>query len=388
MYRIAIIGFGVVGQGFAEILLKQRERLAREHGFECSVVAVSDVNKGSVYDPKGLDLARLLALAKDGRIAAYPGAATGWNALETIKKSNADVVVEASYTNIKTGEPAYSHFKAALESGKHLVTTNKGPTALFFKELSALARAKGVRFRYEGSVMSGTPVLNLNEFCLAGNEIREIRGILNGTTNFILSNMETGKSYAEALKEAQDLGFAEAVPDADVEGYDAMAKVIILAKAVMGADINVADVDRVGITRITIDDVNAAKAEGKRWKLIGRVARDGASVRASVRPEKLPLADPLAGVMGATNAATFRTDLMGNVTIVGAGAGRIETGYSVLVDLLAIHKFGPAGRRGPAAAKKPAARATKKTPKKTSKKPAKKAARKAPKKAKKTARKR
>ncbi len=350
MHKLAIIGFGVVGQGLAEILLRRRQQLKAQYDFEFSIVAVSDVNKGAAYDPKGLDLELLLALAKENKIWQYPGAVTGWNALDTITKSNADIVVEATYTNIKTGEPAYTHFKAVLESGKHLVTTNKGPTALFFKELTALAKRRNVQFRYEGSVMSGTPVLNLVELCLAGCGVKEIRGILNGTTNFILSNMETGKSYAEALKEAQDLGYAEAVPDADVEGFDAMAKVIILAKAVMGADVAVADVDRTGITKISVEDVAAAKAEGKRWKLIGRVAREGAGVRASVRPERLPLADPLAGVMGATNAATFGTELMGDVTIVGAGAGKIETGYSVLVDLLAIHRISSIEKHAAAAA--------------------------------------
>jgi homoserine dehydrogenase len=380
MYRLAIVGFGVVGQGLAEILLKHKTRFKEEHGFEYSVVAVSDFVKGAAYDPKGLDIAKLLALAKEHGISKYPGAITGWNAVDTIAKSNADIVIEATYTDIKTAEPAYTHFKAALKSGKHLVTTNKGPTALFFREVAALAKSAKVQFRYEGTVMSGTPALNLAELCLAGNEIREIRGIVNGTTNFILTNMEKGKSYADALKEAQDLGFAEAVPDADVEGFDAMAKVIILAKAVMGADIKVADVDRTGITKITLDDVNSAKAEGKRWKLIGRVAREGAAVRASVRPEKLDVADPLAGVGGATNALTFSTDLIRNVTIIGPGAGKIETGYSILVDLLAIHRTAPAAR--PAAAKKTA-------PKKAAKKPApKKASKKAPKRApKKTAKK-
>jgi homoserine dehydrogenase len=339
MQKIAIIGFGVVGQGLAEILVRHAARLREQHGYECTVVAVSDFVKGSAFDPKGLDLAKVLELAKSNDISRYPGAQTGWVALDTIKRSNADVVVEVTFTNIKTAEPAYSHFRAALESGKHLVTTNKGPTALFFRELSALAKAKKLEFRYEGTVMSGTPALNLAEQCLAGNEIREIRGIVNGTTNFILTNMEKGKSYAEALKEAQDLGYAEAVPDADVEGFDAMAKVIILAKALMGADIGVADVDRTGITKITLDDVNAARAEGKRWKLIGRVAREGVAVRASVKPEKLDLADPLAGVGGATNALTFSTDLIRNVTIIGPGAGKIETGYSVLVDLLAINRL-------------------------------------------------
>jgi homoserine dehydrogenase len=397
MYKLAIIGFGVVGQGLAEILLKNKGRLGKEHGFEFSVVAVSDFNKGSAYDPKGLDLATVLELAKTNAISQYRGAQTGWDALDTITKSNADVIVEATYTNIQTGEPAYSHFRAALEAGKHLVTTNKGPTALFFHELASLAKQKNVLFLYEGTVMSGTPALNLARLCLAGNEIKEIRGIVNGTTNFILTNMEKGKSYAEALREAQALGYAEAVPDADVEGFDAMAKVIILAKAVMGADIAVSDVDRTGITKITLQDVETARAEGKRWKLIGRVAREGGVVRASVKPEKIDVADPLAGVGGATNALTFSTDLIRNVTIIGPGAGKIETGYSILVDLLAINRFETIEKRAAAvmaskavakaraaamkaekAAEKTAKRAAKKV--KASRKPARRAARKAAKK--------
>jgi homoserine dehydrogenase len=169
--------------------------------------------------------------------------------------------------------------------------------------------------------------------------VSEIRGILNGTTNFILTNMEQGKSYEAALKEAQELGYAEAKPDADVEGWDALAKVVILAKSVMGADVGINDVDRTGITGITLDDIEQAKKEGKRWKLIGKVIRDGNTVRASVKPEKVKLTDPLASVGGATNALTFVTDLMGEVTIVGAGAGKTETGFSLLVDLLNIHRM-------------------------------------------------
>ena len=394
MYRLAIIGFGVVGQGLAEILLKNGGRLKKDYGFDASVVAVSDFNKGSAYDPKGLDLARLLELAKTGKISEYPGARTGWDAIDTIKNSNADVIVEATYTNIQTGEPAFSHFRTALEAGKHVVTTNKGPTALFFRELASLAKQKKVHFRYEGTVMSGTPVLDFAELCLMGNEIKELRGIMNGTTNFILSNMEKGKSYADALREAQELGFAEAVPDADVEGFDAMAKVIILAKAVMGADITVADVERTGITKITLADIEAAKAEGKRWKLIGRVVREGTGVRASVKPEKLDLAEPLAGVMGATNAITLRTELLGNVTIVGPGAGKIETGYSLLADLLIIHRLRSEEARGTAAAARVkaaaprrAAKAARKAARKTAKKASKRPARKAPQKAKRAAKK-
>jgi homoserine dehydrogenase len=340
MYKLGFIGFGVVGQGLAEILERKREELKKQHGFEYKIVAVSDFKKGSALSPDGLDPAKLLELAEKDRISDYPGARAGLDALDTIKESDADIIIEASYTDIKTGEPAYSYFKAALESGKHVVTSNKGPTALYLRELAALAEKNGVQFLYEGSVMSGTPVLNLCRLCLAGNTISEVRGILNGTTNFILTNMERGKSYEAALKEAQQLGYAEAVPDADVEGYDALAKVVILARGVMGADIGVGDVDRTGITGITQKDVETARKEGKRWKLIGRVSRQGGKVRASVKPEKLDLKDPLAAVGGATNALTFVTDLLGEVTIVGAGAGRIETGYSLLVDMLTIHRMG------------------------------------------------
>jgi homoserine dehydrogenase len=339
MHKLAFIGFGVVGQGLAEILHEKRSELKETYGFEYSVVAVSDFKKGSALLAGGLDIAKLLELAKDDRIGEYPGAKTGLDALDTIRESGADVVIEVSYTDIETAEPAYSHFKAALESGKHLVTTNKGPTALYFTELAGIARKKGIQFRYEGTVLAGTPSLNLGEMCLAGNSIGEIRGIMNGTTNFILTNMETGKSYADALKEAQELGYAEAKPDADVEGWDAVAKVVILAKSVMGTDIGVRDVERTGITGVSLEDVEAAKKEGKRWKLIGRVTRDGAGVRASVKPEKLALADPLAAVGGATNALTYETDLLGDVTIVGPGAGRRETGFSLLIDLLTIHRM-------------------------------------------------
>ncbi|UCF05564.1 MAG: homoserine dehydrogenase [bacterium] len=338
MQKLAFIGFGVVGQGLAEILLKKKKELKANFGYEFSVVAVSDFNKGSALKQDGLDLSTLLELAGDNKISEYPGAEAGLNALETIRKSNADVVVEVSYTNIETGEPAHSHFKAALEAGKHLVTTNKGPTALFLRDLVALAAKNGVQLRYEGTVVAGTPVLNLNDLCLAGNEVTEIRGILNGTTNFILTNMEKGRSYENVLKEAQELGYAEAKPDADVEGWDALAKVMILAKSVMRADISVEDVDRTGITGIKLEDIEAAKKEGKRYKLIGKVTREGGGVRASVRPEKVDLTDPLASVGGATNALTFVTDLLGEVTIVGPGAGRVETGFSLLADLLTIHR--------------------------------------------------
>jgi homoserine dehydrogenase len=341
MYHLAFIGFGTVGQGLAELLLKKEDMLREQYGFEAQVVAVSDMLKGAVYDPLGIDLGLLMeTVQRTGRVDEYPRGTKGWDSLRTIRETNAEVVVEVTYTDVKTGEPALSHCRAAFEAGKHVVTTNKGPVALAYREMLSLAAAHNVQFRFEGTVMSGTPVLRLAQNALAGATIHGFRGILNGTTNYILTQMEEGQSYADSLKRAQELGYAEAVPDADVEGWDAVGKVVILANVLMNAELRIEDVEREGITGITQDDVAAARDAGERWKLIGSAQREGGRVVARVRPERLALADPLAGIGGPINAVTFETDTLGDVTLVGPGAGRTATGYALLGDLLDIHRRG------------------------------------------------
>lgn len=345
-YKLALVGFGTVGQGLAEILLHKRQILRQKYDFQCDVVAISDIHKGSVYYRAGLELEKVLSLIQEtDRIDGYPGATTGWDSLKTIRESGADIVVEVTFTDLETGQPAISHVRTALQGGQHVVTSNKGPVALAGRELSQLAIDKGVQFRYEGTVLSGTPALNLALETLAGTEIREVRGILNGTTNYILSEMETGKGYEETLKVAQKLGYAEAKPDADVEGWDALAKVLIIANLVMDGDLKVADVARTGITGISLQDVEMARREEKRWKLIAHAWREGKTVKARVSPEKVPRDDFLAGVSGVTNALTFDTDLLGKVIIVGPGAGKGETGFSLLADMLAIHRARSTGGR-------------------------------------------
>jgi homoserine dehydrogenase len=339
-HKLALLGFGTVGQGLCEILLSKSEQLKARYGFEWEVVAVSDMLKGSVYSPDGLDVKKLLSMAEAGTsLDEYDGATeTGWDALKTARESNADIVCEMTYTDVKTGQPATDHCRAAFESGKHVVTSNKGPAALFYRELVDLATKNNVKFMIEGTVMSGTPVINLANNTLAANDISAVKGILNGTTNFILTNMEAGRSYEEVLEEAQKLGYAEADPTADVEGYDALAKVTILANVLMGENVKPDDIPCEGITQITLDDIDKAKSQGKRWKLIGEVKREGGKVSASVSPQMVDLSHPLAGVMGAVNALTFTTDLMGDVTVNGPGAGKTETGYSILIDMLEIHR--------------------------------------------------
>ena len=333
--RIALVGFGVVGQAVCDVLLKKSETLASEHGFSCGVVAVSDLRWGTVHDPDGLDLARLLDDVREhGRFTNH---AKNWDALTMIRECGADAVAELAYTDLETGEPAISHCRAALAAGMSVVTSNKGPPALAHRDLTALAAANGAQFLYEGTVMSGTPVFNLWKNCLAGNEIREFRGILNGTTNYILGEMEAGTNYARALAQAQAAGYAEADPEADVDGHDALAKVIILANTMMGGDFTPADVPCEGIAGLRADDVEQAGREGRRYKLVGSARKEDGRIDARVGLERLPLDDPLAAIGGVANALTLATDLLGEVTVVGPGAGPIATGYAIVADLLRLN---------------------------------------------------
>ena len=339
-WKIAFIGFGTVGQGFAEILLEKKKLLRERYGIDYTVVAISDMLKGSVYDKNGLDLEKILGIVKAGRkLDEYPSGIKGMDALKTIRETDSNLIVEVTYTDVKTGEPALTHVRTALEEGKHVISTNKGPPVKAIEDLKKLADENNVFYGFEGVVLAGTPVFNLLEYCLAGNSIREVKGIVNGTTNYILTKMEEGMSYKEALKKAQELGYAEADPTGDVEGWDALGKIVILSNVLFDANLKLEDVPREGITGITLKDIESARSEGKRWKLIAssKVGENG-RVKAKVGPEKLSLDDPLAGVNNAVNALTFVTDELGSVTIVGPGAGRKETGFALLIDFINLNR--------------------------------------------------
>ena len=335
--RLALIGFGNVGQGFVQILLERGDSYAENLGLRFVIVAVNDLVRGSAFNPEGLDLQTIL---KVNDLSKLPDGKKGWDAVTTISHSNADVVLELSFTNLQTGEPAISHFRAALENGKHVVSSNKGPVALKYTELSALAKSRKLQIGVEGTVMSGTPSLHLGMELLAGAGIRKVQGILNGTTNYILTQMENGASYGDALSDAQSRGYAEADPTGDVEGFDAAGKVAILSALLMNTPLGLDQVDRTGISSITKKDVDDARAAGQRWKLIGSLEKTPGGINASEKPVRLPLSHPLANVNGATNAITYTTDLLGEVTLIGPGAGRMETGYALVCDLMSIYRPG------------------------------------------------
>lgn len=340
-FKLAFAGFGVVGQGLCEILVEKEQMLNEKYGMNWKVVAISDFKLGSIADPAGINIPSLLdTIENGGRIEDVPAPEKGWDVMTMIERSGANALLEVTYTDVKTGEPAMTHVKAAFEKGMHVVSTNKGPVVNALSELKELAASKGLWYGVEGVVMSGTPVLNLAELTLAGNTISEVRGIINGTTNYILTMMGEGMSYTDALDKAQKLGYAEADPTGDVEGWDALGKVIILTSQLFGIKLAWEDVDREGITKITPEDIQEAKTREMTWKLIGstKLLPDG-TVKASVKPECLPSTDPLSGISGATNALTFITDELGPVTIIGPGAGKRETGFSLLIDLINISRF-------------------------------------------------
>jgi homoserine dehydrogenase len=337
--RLLFVGFGTVAQGLSELLIEKRAELEKSYGLRWTVTGIVDTLKGSAANPDGLDLEKIMAMVADGRsISEYADGGCHLEALPMIESAAADVMLEATYTDITTGQPATDHIRAALKRGIHVTTTNKGPLALFSNELEALAAEHGAQFLYEGTVMAGTPLLNLIRETLAGSRINEMQGILNGTTNYILTQMEAGMDYTAALAQAQELGYAEAVPDADVLGWDALAKVTILGNVVFSGSLSPDDSPCTGITEISSADIEAAAAAGKRYKLIGRVWRDGDAVRASVEPMQMDLSHPLAGVGGATNAMTISTDTVHDVTVVGPGAGRRETGFALLNDIITINR--------------------------------------------------
>jgi homoserine dehydrogenase len=344
--RLSIIGFGTVGRWLAEAIYRRRSWLEGECGVAVSIVSVATRRDGFIHRDAGLEIPALLELAAAGRpLADYPGVRRWAIALDGFTQTESDVLAEASNTNPRDPEPALSHLRQALGRGTHVITSSKGACAAAAAELAALARQRGVQFRMESTVMSGTPILSSVREGLAGTRVIGLRGILNGTANHILTVMAEGLDYATALADAQARGYAEPDPTDDVEGHDVVAKVRILAAAAFDQAIACDRVSRRGITGITRDAVQQAAQQGCRIKLVASVRpqpqgdRPGAAsgpLEARVEPLALPLTDPLARVDGVMNALTVQTDTVREVTIIGPGAGPAQAGQGIFADLAAV----------------------------------------------------
>ena len=330
--RIILIGYGVVGQSLTNILLRRRSETVKDYGFNPKVVAIVD-RGGAAINLRGLNLEKILALKKQkGTLAAdHEFGHPKMSPLDVIESVEAEVIVEVTPTNVKNGEPGLSHIKTAFKTGKHVVTTNKGPLALALPALTELADYNKVYLRFSGTVGGGTPVLELAKKCLLGDKIVAIRGILNGTTNYILTEMEEKRiTFQQALKKAQKLGYAETDPSMDVDGIDPACKVVIMANWIMNKKFTLKDVDVHGIRGVTLQALEKAAKRGNTIKLVGSVDDSP-----KVAPTEISKHDPLC-VSGVLNAVTFVSEFAGEETIIGRGAGGMETASAVLRDLLDI----------------------------------------------------
>lgn len=338
-YRIALIGLGNVAQGFLRILTERAAQLEKHYDLRVRITAVSDLHRGSIADPEGFDPHILLkAVSETGRIDSIPAKDRGWDAITTIHGADCDLVAELAYTNLNDGQPALDHIRTALSIGKHVITTNKGPIALHYPELADLAAKRGLFLGIEGTVMSGTPCLRWAKDLPHSAGIEKIEGILNGTSNFILTNMETGADFEQALLEAQRLGYAEADPSGDVDGHDVAGKVAILANQLLGADLDPRQIECRGIRDLTAADLATAASQNRRWKLLGQIHREEGHIKARVAPVALDPSHPLHGLNNAQNGLTLETQTLGQITILGPGAGKIETGMALISDLISLRQ--------------------------------------------------
>ena len=334
--RIILVGYGVVGKGVTTILARRYAEKVKDYGFNPKIVAIADID-GAVINPRGLSPEKLEVLKQTRPISSDPEFGhPEMSALDVIESVEAEVVVEVTPVNIKNGEPALSHITKAFKTGKHVVTTNKGPLALAMPALTELAEYNNVYLRFSGTVGGGTPMLEFAKRCLAGDKILSIRGILNGTTNYILTEMSQNRvTFQEALTNAQKLGYAEREPSMDIDGFDTACKVVILANWILNKKITLKDVDRTGIRDVSLQALDEASKRGNTIKLIGSIEGN----TTTVKPMEIAKNNPLC-VSGVLNAITFSTEYAGEETLVGRGAGGIETASAVLRDLLDIrHKL-------------------------------------------------
>ena len=337
--RIVVCGFGRVGRGFARLLETKRALVRPAYGLTLDLVGVGELG-GSLLEPRGLPPDETAAFFESHKgFAGHPDLRPGWQGLDLVREAEADVLVETTPTDIKTGEPALSHVRAALSRGLHVASANKGPFVHHYRELRDLATKQGVTLKLSAAAAAALPTLDVAQTCLAGTEILAIEGVLNGTSNFVLTRMRTGTGYQEALAEAQRLGIAEPNPTLDVEGYDTANKLALIANVCMEADLRPDDVERTGITGLPAEAVRVAAAEGRVFRLVGRAVRDGGGrVSARVAPEALPADHPLAAVDGAEKGITYTTDTMHRVTVVGGKSDPRGAAAALLKDILNIYR--------------------------------------------------
>jgi len=339
---LALVGFGHVGRRFARLIEERRDWLSLDYDLECRVVGIATRRHGAIFREAGMDAVAMAVRIESGQPIVEPGieAADSLDVIGRLAASDAPlkVVVETTTLDINAGQPAIDHVRAALQGGCHVTTANKGPTAFAYEELSVLAEDRGCLFLFEGAVMDGVPIFNLARETLPAVQITGFRGVVNSTTNHILTALEDGEGFDAALQRMQEMGIAEADPSLDVDGWDAAAKTSALANVLMRARMTPQAVDREGIGPQTARLAMAAKARGARVRLVASAQMTPAGLKTSVRPVELPENDLLAGLRGMANALVLQTDLLGEIAICQMSGSLTQTAYALLSDLITIRR--------------------------------------------------
>jgi homoserine dehydrogenase len=334
-YKLAFLGFGNVGRALAQLLMRKKDELKQRYNITYTVTGIATGKHGYAVNPNGIDLTGALDLLRTGRsldlISVKPALT---DSLDFIKCSGADILFENTPVNYENGQPAVDHVRAALELGMHVATANKGTVVHAYHELHDLAKAKGKRFFHESTVMDGAPIFSLFRGALPGAQLKSFRAVLNSTTNLILTRMESGESFDDAVRYAQQIGIAETDPSGDVDGWDAAIKVAALTTVLMDIPFKPQQVDRTGIRNITPEMVKAAKAVGQRYKLICTAERAGDSVVGKVSPQLVSISSPFYGIEGTTSIIEFKTDVLGDLTLIESDPGPHTTAYGLMADFL------------------------------------------------------
>jgi len=315
-----------VGRALVRLLISKESELRRKYDIRWRLTGIATRRFGWIADPDGLNPIGALS----GR---FGNTAPAHNVREWLERAKADVLFEASSLNPHTGQPAIEHLTAALEHGTHAITANKGPLVHAFRELTALAKEKGRQFLYESTVMDGIPIFSLFPLGLPAADIRGFSGVLNSTTNVVLTEVEKGRSFDEAIKRAQALGIAETDPSQDLDGWDSAIKVAALAIVLLGVPVKMEQVLRTGIRELSEEKIRSVRAAGMRYKLVCRAERRGDGADCRVGPELLLMTDPMAGLEGTSSAIRFDMDVFG-LSLVEHNPGVEATGYGLLADFV------------------------------------------------------
>lgn len=335
--NLCLVGFGNVGRAFANLILKKESLLQENFRIKFLVTAIATGQHGRAINPNGLDVKRVLALVEKGlSIQPLSRESDITDTLDLIARSQAQVMLENTPVNYANGQPALDYIQYALQSGMHVVTANKGPVLHAYRDLTALAGQYRRHFLFESTVMDGAPIFSLFRSVLPVMQLNGFEGILNSCTNLLLDHMGEGETLEQAVEYARSIGITETDPSGDIDGWDAAIKVAILVNVLMGVPITLEDVHRKGVREISLEDIQQAKQEGSRWKLVCRADRKDGQVMASVAPEKVGSDSPLFSVKGTSSFVQFKTDCLPGLGILESNPGPTTTAYGLLSDLLSI----------------------------------------------------